>query len=449
MRLGIRLLGGKVHPKPAFARPSQPRRSLSGAPATALDATADVASAAPLGLVEQMLVHVHSAAGLPWWVAIGGSAVALRVAILPTVLYQVRQTRNFVALRPRFVALRNECASIEAPALRARALLGGMWRVCRAAGVQPLGIVALPLVQFPLLLGLIYSVRRMLLPQSPLAAEMRDGGAWWFRDLTTADATGALPLLSLAVLLANLQLLGRNSSGSIVLGLRNVFQAGSVVMLPLCAELPSGVFMYWIPNSAFSFVQSAVIHRMRPAWAAPAIASRDAATAAPALRATTLASPAAGEDMGPSKTQSQPAASPEQAAEVASLQQRLELAPDDVEAHVLLSKLFLRRGRPDEAVAHLWPAVRRAPQTESGPLRFQLALALALLNKHDVAEPLLEQVLQLEPGFVEALLALCNCQAALGKTEGAVQSLEQVARLRPEMREYCDREISQLRECGS
>ena len=73
---------------------------------------------------------------------------------------------------------------------------------------------------------------------------------------------------------------------------------------------------------------------------------------------------------------------------------------------MLLSKLFLRQGRPDEAVAHLWPAVKRAPQTESGPLRFQLALALALLNKHDVAEPLLEQVLQLEPGFVGPLRPL-------------------------------------------
>ena len=93
MRLGIRLLGGKVHPKPALrGLPSltQPergarhgtrcdgRRCLSG---TARTCGADAGARA-------------FCAGLPWWVAIGGSAVALRVAIPPTVLYQVRQTRN-------------------------------------------------------------------------------------------------------------------------------------------------------------------------------------------------------------------------------------------------------------------------------------------------------------------------------------------------------------------
>ena len=66
-------------------------------------------------------------------------------------------------------------------------------------------------------------------------------------------------------------------------------------------------------------------------------------------------------------------------------------------------------------------------------MRFQLALALALQGQTDTAEPLLKQVLELEPEFAEAWICLSNCQQALGDLEGAASSLVHVASLRPEI----------------
>ena len=123
---------------------------------------------------------------------------------------------------------------------------------------------------------------------------------------------------------------------------------------------------------------------------------------------------------------------------------RIEAEPADIAAHVALSKTLLRAKRPAEAVEHLWPAVQATPQEQSAPLRFQLAMALALQEQHDVAEPLLLQVLELEPAFAEALLCLCATQQALGKLEQAAQTLERVAALRPELKEYCEREAAVL-----
>ena len=74
----------------------------------------------------------------------------------------------------------------------------------------------------------------------------------------------------------------------------------------------------------------------------------------------------------------------------------------------------------------------------------QLALILALQEKFDVAEPLLEQVLQLEPSFVEGILCLASCQEALGKIDLAMKSLERASSLHPELSEWCSREISRL-----
>ena len=143
--------------------------------------------------------------------------------------------------------------------------------------------------------------------------------------------------------------------------------------------------------------------------------------------------------------------------EEAECRRRLAADPSSVEAHVALSKLLLRARRPEEAVAHLWPAIQAAPREASAPLRFQLGLATALQGQHDAAEPLFEQVLTLEPTFVECLLwcarallwggmrvepaltrtprvesrSLASTQEALGKREEARQTLERAAELRP------------------
>lgn len=106
---------------------------------------------------------VQHSTGAPWWIVLSGSAVALRIAILPAVLLQARETRRLLALRPRFAALRSEVAGIEKPNERAWALLRKMLAECKHHGVSPFRVVALPLAQIPLLIGLIVAIRRMLL----------------------------------------------------------------------------------------------------------------------------------------------------------------------------------------------------------------------------------------------------------------------------------------------
>ena len=172
---------------------------------------------------------------------LAGSAVGLRVLLLPTVWYQMRETRRLVALRPHFDAIRRRCASIESPRERALAYAGGVWRRCREEGVQPLAIVALPIAQIPALLGLVLAMRRMLDSHAPLSAELSRGGVGWFSDLTAADATLALPVFSLLLMVGNLQ--SASATGPVWLAVRNTLQAIGIVALPIFAELPAGVFM--------------------------------------------------------------------------------------------------------------------------------------------------------------------------------------------------------------
>ena len=477
-------------------------------------------SFAPIAAVQDGLAYAQLATGLPWCATIAGSAVALRLAILPTVIHQVRQTRRLLGLRPRFAALRRECAAITSPNERARTLAVRMYAECRQHGVEPLSVIGLPLVQIPLLLGLLVSVRRLLLPDAPHAPALRVGGILWFRDLTVPDPTAALPLMSLLVMLANLQLsLSTGRPGGLLLGLRNFAQAGAVVGLPFYAELPAGLFMYWLPNSAFSLAQTAAVRRLSPLaveMASPeqlrqahlqqqqqqalqqqalqrhqaaqpppqlslasslplvgAIMGASAAEARSATATTAIATATATTAATPGTMPTSSTALPLAAASAqggapghpegaflirdpqgvtlirdpegaAAWRARIAADPTDVTAHVELSKLLIRAKQPVAAMAHLWPAVLAAPQEASGPIRFQLALALALEGQYDVAEPLLEQVLQLDPEFVEGRICLCNVLEARGQLGRAVAALEEVRALRPDLEAWCAREIGRL-----
>ena len=436
------------------------RRLISGSPAGGSIAATAAADAVwtPITGVQNLLVGVQAATDAPWWVTIGGCALALRVAILPAVFIQVRETRRLLALRPQLLAVRDETAEIASPNARLWARVSKMYAVCRSKGVRPLRVVGLPLVQIPLLLTLVVSVRRMLLPDSPWADAMAHGGALWFRDLGAPDATAVVPVLSLLVLMANFQLASHGSRSGLLYGVRNVFQAGSVVALPFYAELSSGVFMYIIPNSAFSLLQTTLVRRFMPLPVA-ASARQVAATTRTPNAASDTSSSRVGRDDDATPALPEPAVGAAGPADVevatantvmseAERECRGRIAVDalDVEAHVLLSKVLLRAKRVDEAVAHLWPLVKEQaiPRDASAPIRFQLGLALGLQEQHEVAEPLFEQVLQLEPGFVEAWLCLASTRAALGRVDTAVEALDKAAELRPEIGGFVTKEKERL-----
>eukprot|EP00965_Chrysotila_dentata_P208308 6184622-Pleurochrysis_carterae.AAC.1 len=76
------------------------------------------------------------------------------------------------------------------------------------------------------------------------------------------DPTNILPLASLALVLANTQLSASSSRVSLVHHFRDIMQAVAVVALPFYMELPAGVFMYWLSNSAFSMLQIVGVRRI-------------------------------------------------------------------------------------------------------------------------------------------------------------------------------------------
>ena len=386
-------------------------RGLSGAAAGGV-----AAATSSLALPAQFVISAQAATGAPWWLAIGSSTIALRFGLLPLFLYQLRETRRLAALRPALLAIRQECRSLSPPSYQAWTTASRMYRYCRGVSVQPLAIIVLPLLQIPILVYSVISVRQMVLPSSPLASQLRAGGPTALPDLTRADASWLLPAASVCLTLANLQLAIPSSATPFWLFARNLWQALAVLSFPLFTQLPAGVFACWIPNSTFSLAQHVLSKIIRAVpLGAPAAAGAVAAGAvgAQALAATALgralplpASTAALTGrllpaLGAATSLSTPALPLVAAAATAEA----PISPPgevDVVQVVARSKELLKQNLPSQAVDLLWPAVQACERAASAPLRFQLALALALQKQHGPAEELLKQVLEIEPSFAEA-----------------------------------------------
>jgi YidC/Oxa1 family membrane protein insertase len=299
LRLPIRVCGACVRLAHTLPETELLDVAAGAAPPSLAEGAALAASAAapsswvelytPVGLVQSALLAAHESSGLPWWATIAAGTVLMRAALLPAVLYQTRQQARFAQLRPLLRAVGESCQHIESRPRRQAAALAGMWRVSVQHGVHPLSLFAGALVQLPVFVVCIVSVRRLLAQaQQPAAdaaaAGLETGGALWFVDLTAADPFVVLPLLTLGSFLATTELAAAAratgaagapraagaptppaSPMSLVLEyVRKRFQDVGLIAAPAIASLPVGVFCYWLPNNLISLAQGAVL---RSDWA--------------------------------------------------------------------------------------------------------------------------------------------------------------------------------------
>lgn len=452
-----------------------------------------------MAAVQSALIVAHDVSGLPWWATIVAGTLTMRAFVLPAVIYQQRQHARFAQIRPLLRAVGESCQHIQSNPRRQAAALTGMWRVCVENGVHPLSLFAGALVQLPVFLICIFSVRRLLAAAreaaaaestvaageaaaSASAAGFTDGGMLWFADLTAADPTAALPLLTLGTFLLTTEASNRqNRLGSPAQGgagaaapparglplwleyFRKRLQDVGVIALPAMATLPAGVFMYWLPNNLVSLAQGAVLRsewaRTHPLLAPPPPKRLQAAAAGGGVRASArgvmMAQARALEERG------------EVQAAAETYRSLIREEPADADAVLGLVKLLLLSGSAEAhamAVAVLRPLVAMKPNERRASLA--LAGALDRVGDRAEAEATLGARLALAPDDVQARIALAAMlarpMAAVDGAGGAGTSrldaaIAELARAAQDARavgdvnaaSWCEREVSRLQGRGS
>lgn len=265
-----------------------------------------------LEYVQRALLSVHAHAGGDrdenWWKTIVLSTVLTRAALLPLVSLSANASHNLAEAGPALAKLNGlyaqemkkislmELPSAAANTERAKAFglyWKGLGQTFRLYKVRPLRILAAPVMHIGALMVFIFAMRRSVgagaeRKASPLisrgefsavdgdAAEpparerppgtlpgMERGGALWFEDLTSEDATYRLPAAALLLTYANIEMgLAVAARGSgFVKAIQDIMQMAMIVMAPSIATLPSGVFVYWITSGAWTAAQRLALTR--------------------------------------------------------------------------------------------------------------------------------------------------------------------------------------------
>src|SRR5918997_1190740 len=152
-----------------------------------------------VGILGAVLMYFHQNLGVSWWLSIVLLTIIVRSILFPLTVKQVKSMRAMQDLKPRMDRVR---AQFKDNPQRQRE---EMARLYQDQGVNPLGGCLPILVQMPIFIGIFYGIRQFggtpgrTAPEYPSFTE---GGILWFQDLSHADPTYLLPIISAVTLLA-------------------------------------------------------------------------------------------------------------------------------------------------------------------------------------------------------------------------------------------------------
>ncbi|KAF8756627.1 60Kd inner membrane protein [Rhizoctonia solani] len=142
-----------------------------------------------------------------------------------------------------------DSAALQHAGFRAQKLL-------ESAGANPFKGLLGPLVQMPVALSFFFGIRNVCNAGLPT---LKEGGIGWFTDLTVADPTWALPILSSASMLILLETSAIDAQAGAAGHTRNFFRVLSLITIPIVSYLPAGVLVYFVANGVFMLIQNALV----------------------------------------------------------------------------------------------------------------------------------------------------------------------------------------------
>ncbi|CAM9268392.1 unnamed protein product [Ectocarpus fasciculatus] len=216
-----------------------------------------------IGGVQSGVQAVHHTTGLPWWATIAVATIGVKVSLLPVVVYQAGHMDRMRMAWPEIQTLRSYLATTleEIPQQRVlerwrkyKVFFSGARGVLGMHGTHIRGLFATPLVNLPVFITFVWSIRGML--RDGTVPGLDTGGMLWFVDLTVPDSSLMLPIIGTLCTYTSLEIVKMKGATGWIKFFQDGMQTLIILMLPWISTFPQGVFMYWIPSSAFQMGQT-------------------------------------------------------------------------------------------------------------------------------------------------------------------------------------------------
>ena len=233
---------------------------------------------AVVDLIQSTLVQVHNN-GLPWWLVFGNCTVGFRLLLFPLVRKQIVESSLLKNAIPEINILtmmfKNKLSSTEKvdKLQLTSAYIDGIRATLTLHDIYPSRIFAPIALNFSVFVTFVYSIRSFIMEGSltdgNIHSSLENGGLFWFQNLTQCDGTFVLPCLSIGLSYCGIIYAFKaqapaagtalNAAAALpgpMLFMKEAVLTSLLLSLPVVASLPAGVFMYWIPNSCYSMLQT-------------------------------------------------------------------------------------------------------------------------------------------------------------------------------------------------
>lgn len=197
---------------------------------------------------------LHGAFDLPWWLAVAGATVTVRMVLLPLAFQGTRSQAKMQQIKPELAPLQ---ARIQASGGQDQQAVEEMQAVYAKHGVSVPRMLMLPMLQLPVFMSFFLGMRRL----AEAFPDAHAGGAYWFVDLAARDETWMLPAASglSALALVRLSVPGPLAGMSEAEAqqaelMKKVLSGVTLVSLPVASTMPASVLVFWITNNAFSLL---------------------------------------------------------------------------------------------------------------------------------------------------------------------------------------------------
>uniref|UniRef100_A0A1J3DRX2 Mitochondrial inner membrane protein OXA1-like n=1 Tax=Noccaea caerulescens TaxID=107243 RepID=A0A1J3DRX2_NOCCA len=216
-------------------------------------------SAFPVAALQHLIDAVHSFTGLNWWASIALTTVLIRGVTVPILLNQLKSTYKLNFLRPQLEELRQEMSTKSSDP---EAMAEGQRRMqllFKEHGVTPFTPLKGLIIQGPIFISFFFAIRNM----AEKVPSFKTGGTLWFTDLTTADSTYILPLLTAVTFLimveSNMQ---EGLEGNPVAGTMKKFsRIIAFLSIPILIGIENALFCYWLTSNLFTLGYGLAIRR--------------------------------------------------------------------------------------------------------------------------------------------------------------------------------------------
>lgn len=208
-----------------------------------------------------VIEYFHLAHDMEWWSAIITTTVIIRILSLPLTIMQQRTAAGLHLAKPEIEALNQKAVSSQNDPDAMAAHQASVFKIWKKYDCNPVKMFVPLFVQAPLFISFYFAISRM----SEGVPSFKEGGDFWFTDLSAADPMYVMPLLSAATFLLSIEFGGAAGAmgGSQVskdtdtqqMYMKYAMRGLAVAMVPMTANFPTGVFVYWITTNIISFGQ--------------------------------------------------------------------------------------------------------------------------------------------------------------------------------------------------